>query len=84
MTELQKLDKIGTDAVRRLRLKKLHDGFPFMINSRELPSDQCYFEYPNGSIKLMVLQPSARDFKIIRELSEIEALKIREKYNLAI
>jgi hypothetical protein len=80
MTELKTMEKRGTEAVRRLRLQKLKDGFPFMINSKELLSNQCYLEYPNGIIKLVSFTKAARDFTIIRELSSAEADNLRTRY----
>lgn len=39
MLELQ-TERMGTAAVKRLRLQKLLRGLPLMINSKELPSTQ--------------------------------------------
>jgi len=76
------LEKIGTEAVHRMRRQKLRNGHPFMINSKDLVTNQCYLEYPNGCIKLVSMQKAARDFNIIRELSEFEAhsLRIRHQF----
>ena len=82
MTALQNIEQIGNDAVRKLRLQKLRNGHPFMINSKELPTDQCYLEFPDGSIKLVQLKNSAKDFTVLRTLSTDEEQKIRRKYNL--
>jgi hypothetical protein len=76
------LEEIGTNAVKKLRKDKFLKGHPFMINSNELPSNQCYLEYPNGEIKLVALSSSTRDFTILRELTLIESGSIREKYKL--
>jgi hypothetical protein len=73
---------IPKDAVKKLRIKKLRLGYPFMINSNALPLGQCYLEYPSGIIKLAALSASKRDFEIIRELNKEETLAIRNKYNL--
>lgn len=72
----------GNIAVRNLRQMKLSNGRPFMINSKDLPTHQCYLEYPGGKISLMTLAPNNRDFILIRDLSNTEATKIREQYNL--
>jgi hypothetical protein len=72
----------GNIAVRNLRQAKFSNGLPFMINSKELPAHQCYLEYPGGKISLMTLAPNNRDFLLIRDLSNKEATKIRERYNL--
>lgn len=81
MTALQTIAQIGTEAVRKLRLQKLRNGRPFMINSPDLPSKQCYLEYPDGSIKLVELNKSGNDFVLIRILSHGEEQTIRRKYN---
>ena len=82
MTDLKIIEKRGTEAVRKHRLQKLKNGFPFMINSKELLSNQCYLEYPSGVIKLVSITKAARDFNIIRELSPVEADNLRKRYNL--
>lgn len=82
MTALQLMEKKGTQAVKKLRLQKLRNGYPFMINSNELQGNQCYLEYPNGIIKLVSVTYPAKDFNIIRELSAIEANQLRKKYKL--
>jgi hypothetical protein len=72
----------GTEAVRELRLQKLKNGRPFMINSNDLPASQCYLEYPDGKIVLASLNNHAKDFNIIRELLEKERSLLRKKFNL--
>jgi hypothetical protein len=69
--------------VRKLREQKLRDGHPFMINAKELASDQCYLEYPNGSIKLVTVVHSSRDIDVIKELSYAEAEELRRRFNLS-
>lgn len=80
MTALQIIEKIGNEAVQELRLEKLRSGHPFMINSKELESNQCYLEYPDGRILLVFLKNAAREFTVIRTLSLAEAEVLREKY----
>jgi hypothetical protein len=53
-----------------------------MINCTELPSRQCYFEYPDGSINLVELSKADFDFRIIKELSKKEMAVLRRKLNL--
>ncbi|MEP7142240.1 MAG: hypothetical protein ABI707_05185 [Ferruginibacter sp.] len=84
MREIQEIERRGTSAVKRLRLKKLQSGYPFMINSRDLPGNQCYLEYPDGSISLVTLVKSAGDFTVIRKLTRDEQNNIRVRYNLAL
>jgi hypothetical protein len=80
MTALQTIEKKGTEAVQELRLQKLRDGHPFMINSKELKSDQCYLEYPDGTIQLVFLKNAAREFTVIRTLSLPEAESLRKRF----
>ena len=77
-----RLEKSGIQAIKKLRESKLKNGFPFMINSKELPSNQCYLEYPNGSIFLVALSRKDNDFKIITELSPTEQTLIRKELSL--
>lgn len=74
----------GTNAVKKLREQKLRNGLPFMINVDELSSDQCYLEYPNGSIKLINIVPTSREINIIRELSPLEANNLRNRFHLSL
>jgi len=79
MTAPQTIEKIGNEAVQELRLQKLNGGHRFMINSKDLESNQCYLEYPDGKILLVFLKNAAREFTLIRTLSleEVEALRKR-------
>jgi len=82
MTELQKIEKTGTAAVKKLRIENLKKGMPFMINTKDLPGNQCYLEYPNGSIKLVAISKSAKEFTLIKQLSLSEESTIRNRFNL--
>ena len=77
MTQAQKLEQIGYNAIMKVRLNKLKRGKPFMINSPELPSYQCYMEYADGKITIEQINGSGNDFKAIRELSTEEAAQLR-------
>jgi hypothetical protein len=81
MTALQLIAKKGTDAVKELRLEKFRNGYPFMINSDELKSNQCYLEYPDGTIQLVYLKDGAQEFSLIRKLSSAEAESLRKRYD---
>ena len=83
MTALQTIEKIGNEAVQELRLQKLRNGHPFMINSKELESNQCYLEYPDGKILLVYLKNGAREFTVIRTLSPTEAESLRKRFGLS-
>lgn len=73
---------MGSDAVKQLRISRLRRGFPFMISSRGLPSDQSYLEFPEGKIVIVTYTRNAKDFTELRELSRHEIVKIREQYDL--
>jgi hypothetical protein len=77
MTQAQKLEQIGHNAIMKVRLNKLRRGKPFMINSPDLPSFQCYMEYADGKITIEQINESGNDFKAIRELSPEEAAQLR-------
>jgi len=83
LTALQTIEKIGNEAVQELRVQKLNGGHPFMINSRELESNQCYLEYPDGKILLVFLKYAAREFTVIRSLSLAEAEALRKRYGFS-
>ncbi len=76
------IGKTGNEAVQKLRLQKLQSGYPFMINSKDLESNQCYLEYPDGSIQLVFLKNAAREFTVIKTLSPSEEQSLRRKYGL--
>lgn len=69
--------------VRKLRDQKLHDGLPFMINLKELSSNQCYLEYPDGVIKLVSVVSSSREMNVLKELNPSEANSLRKRLNLS-
>ena len=81
MTNFRDIEEIGNAAVRKLRVQKLLAGLPFMINSDDLEKNQCYLEYPDGSIKLVFLATGAREFTEIRTLSSREELILRHRYD---
>ena len=70
--------------VKKLREQKLRAGLPFMINVKELASNQCYLEYPNGSIKLVSIVSSSRDINIVSELNTFEANNLRKRLNFSL
>lgn len=83
MIDLTVIEVKGTEAVLRLRKQKLQSGLPFMINASEIGTDHCYLEYPDGTIKLAQIENSARDYHIIRQLTDAEAEKLRLRFNFS-
>jgi hypothetical protein len=53
-----------------------------MINSNDLPRNQCYLEYPDGKITLVSFSRATRDFMPVRKLSNVEAASLRGKFGL--
>lgn len=80
--ETKELERLGTEAVKKLRLTKLKRGNPFMINSKQLPSNQCYLEYATGKIVLVSFTSGSHDFTVIRELTHQESTALRHKLQL--
>ena len=68
--------------VRKLRDQKLREGLPFMINVKELSSNQCYLEYPDGVIKLVSVISSSRQINVVRELNPSDANSLRKRLKL--
>lgn len=77
MTQAQRLGNVGHNTILKVRLNKLRRGKPFMINSPDLPSYQCYMEYADGTIKVEQINDAGTDFKVVRELSADEAARLR-------
>jgi hypothetical protein len=70
--------------VKKLRDQKLRAGLPFMINIKELASNQCYLEYPNGIIKLVSIVSSTRDINVLKELKASDANNLRKRLNFSL
>lgn len=82
MKQIQEMERKGNEAIRKLRLTKLSNGQPFMINTNELPGYQCYLEYPDGSIELVEITKESRDFTVVKKLSQPEVDSLRLRYHL--
>jgi hypothetical protein len=74
----RKLEQSGLLALQLLRKSKLKHGHPFMINSVELPEDQCYLEYPDGSFQVVTMCNNRKDFKVVRDVSAKEQTSIKK------
>jgi hypothetical protein len=77
-----RLHKAGLEAVRLLRKKKHSQGLPFMINSNTLDTNQCYLEYPDGSIKIAEANTEKTGFVIIEEVDPRFAITLKRKLKL--
>lgn len=82
MQLFQEAGQIGKSTVKKLRSRKLENGLPFMINSKELAKGQAYMEYPDGTISLVIIAEGNRELILLRYLAPQEAALLREKYNL--
>ena len=82
MKNIEEIVTLGTNAVKKLRISRLKRGDFFMINVNSLPDDQCYLEFPGGSIKLAIYESGAKNFTIVRELETEESCELRNKFNL--
>lgn len=71
------------NVVKKLRDQKLRNGLPFMINVKELSSNQCYLEYPDGVIKLVSVVSSSREMNVVKELNTSDANSLRKRLNLS-
>ena len=71
-------------AIRELRLRNFSKDLPFLILSDKLPANQVYKEYADGHIEIQKVFTVGNSYqhKLIRVLTELEADKIRRKYDL--
>ncbi|WP_158796645.1 hypothetical protein [Pedobacter sp. L105] len=51
--EISELKNVASSAILRLRGRTLKSGQPFMINTNDLPKNQCYLEFPDRKIQLV-------------------------------
>ena len=80
MKKIAQLENRGLAAIKTLRKNKLEMGFPFMINSNSLKSNQFYYEYPDGKIRLMIYCKEKSDFVVLQELGKKASSVVRNKY----
>lgn len=83
MNKIKMIERIGSEAVRRLRSTKLTSGKTFMITSKNLPLKHTYLEFPDRSIKIVTLAANQNDFVVLDILNDFEADKLRESYGLS-
>jgi hypothetical protein len=78
----KRIEQSGLEAVKLLRKKKHRQGLPFMINSDILPPDQCYLEYPDGSMKVVEANSRKSDFVVIEDVNPKFAKQLKKKLKL--
>lgn len=83
MSTIEIVSKKGTAAVKKLREQKLKNGLPYMINVKELVTSQCYLEYPNGRIKLVMIVNATSEMNVVRELTTVEANDLRKRFHFS-
>ena len=79
----KKLEQSGMLALQMLRKTNLGQGHSFMINSGELPSNQSYMEYPDGTMQLVVMSHSKSYFEVIKEFSAEEGFLLKKRLQLS-
>ena len=70
--------------IKKLRDQKLRAGLPFMINVKELASNQYYLEYPNGVIQLIAVVPTTRNINVVEELNALDADNLRKRLKFSV
>ncbi|HMU11080.1 MAG TPA: hypothetical protein PKC54_13810 [Ferruginibacter sp.] len=80
--KLKQQERVANHAIKMLRKHKHALGFPFMINTKDLPDHHCYLEYPDGHINLVTIRKDKTDFEIVAELTLEQSNLIRKKYKI--
>ena len=70
--------------IKKLRDQKLRAGLPFMINVKELTSNQYYLEHPNGVIQLIAVVPATRNINVVEELNALDADNLRKRLKFSV
>ncbi len=78
----RKMEQSANRKIRRLRKQKLEQGLPFMIGSDDLPAEQCYLEFPDGTIKIAEAGSKSQGFKIIEEVDYFNTQLLRHALKL--
>jgi len=68
LKSIEAMKQTGNAAVRRLRKQKFAKGLPFMINSRDLPQNESYLEYPDGRMVIIRISGSLHNFTVVKEI----------------
>ncbi|WP_134088504.1 hypothetical protein [Olivibacter sp. XZL3] len=82
MGTIEELKTVSNSVVRRLRRQKLEKGKPFLIWSNKLPKNQSYLEYPDNSIKIVMVSPDLKSSTVVRELTKLQEQAIRNELDL--
>jgi hypothetical protein len=82
MKKVDKLQKAANETIKLLRKQKHNQGLPFMINSNKLKAHQCFLEFPDGIIKIVEVDKSKIDFKVVYELDKQESNNLRRELGL--
>jgi hypothetical protein len=73
------LEKSAQKAIQVLRKKKLEQGQPFMINSDILNTDQCFMEFPDGTLKVVEADSKGCDFRIVMDATPAMVKQIKKQ-----
>lgn len=82
LKSIEAMKQTGNAAVRRLRKQKFAKGLPFMINSRDLPQNESYLEYPDGRMVIIRVAGSLHNFIVVKEIPAEMSINIRRQYQL--
>ncbi|MDB5152681.1 MAG: hypothetical protein JWR54_1432 [Mucilaginibacter sp.] len=76
--------KVLESVITKLRKDDLGSGHCFLIFDDNLPEDQAYYEYPDGSIRIEQLDKSNIEIPrvIVKVLSKTETAAVRKRHAL--
>lgn len=72
------------EVIKILRSEDLKQGHCFMIFDDELPENQAYYEYPDGSIRIEQLNQHSLDMPrlLIKVLTPLETAAVKRKHEV--
>ncbi len=82
LKSIEAMKQTGNAAVRRLRKQKFAKGLPFMINSRDLPQNESYLEYPDGRMVIIKSQVRFIILSLLRKYLQRCQLTSADNFNL--
>jgi len=70
--------------IKKLRTDDLNQGHCFMIFDDDLPANQAYYEYPDGSIQIEQIDKNNLDIprSVIKMLTKKEIAAVKEKHEV--
>jgi len=82
-TYLSKISALES-VIKKLREDDLKRGYCFMVFDENLPEEEAYYEYPDGTIRIERLDKQNLDIPraVIKTLSKSEATAVRRRHAL--